>query len=90
MKAKERKERFNKLSEYGCCICKMPTEIHHLVGFKYRGMGQKATDDNTIPLCVHHHRGSQGIHHLGTRSWEKVYGEQEHYLKKINKYLDGE
>jgi hypothetical protein len=53
-------------------------------------MGQKATDDNTIPLCVHHHRGSQGIHHLGTRSWEKVYGEQEHYLKKINKYLDGE
>lgn len=84
MKPKERKKRFSALAEQGCCICRRPTEIHHLIGFKYRGIGQKATDENTIPLCVEHHRGSQGIHHLGMKTWEKVYGTQEFHLEKVD------
>ena len=88
MKAKERKERFNKLSEYGCVICRRPAEVHHLIGFKYRGIGQKATDENTIPLCVEHHRGSQGIHHLGLKTWEIAYGEQDYHLTSINEILN--
>jgi hypothetical protein len=50
-------------------------------------MSQKAKDEETIPLCVEHHRGSQGIHHLGMKVWESVYGEQAYHLDNINKYI---
>jgi len=85
MTKKERKIRFETLAEYGCCICMRPAEIHHLIGYKYSSLGKKAIDQNTIPLCVDHHRGSQGIHHLGMRVWEEVYGTQEYHLNLINK-----
>ena len=38
MKPKERKARFNALSEIGCILCQRPAEIHHLIGLKYRGI----------------------------------------------------
>jgi hypothetical protein len=88
LKPKERKIRFNALSEYGCVICRRPAEVHHLIGYGYRGIGQKATDENTIPLCVEHHRGAQGIHHLGLKTWEKAYGEQSNHLKRVNEVLN--
>jgi len=88
LKLKEKKARFNALAEYGCIVCMRPAEIHHLIGYKYSSLGKKADDINTIPLCVDHHRGAQGIHHMGMRVWEKVYGEQESLLKKINIKLD--
>ncbi len=88
MKPKERKVRFNKLAEHGCCICRRPTEIHHLIGFKYSGMGKKASDENTIPLCVDHHRGHLGIHHLGQRKWENMYGDQSYHLERINEEIN--
>lgn len=88
MTAKERKQRFNRLSELGCCICLKPAEIHHLIGYRYRGMGQKAEDQYTIPLCAEHHRGQMGIHRLGRKEWERVFGEQEYHLKKVNNNLD--
>ena len=87
MTKKERKIRFESLAEYGCVICMRPAEIHHLIGYKYSSMSKKADDVNTIPLCVEHHRGSQGIHHLGMRVWEETYGNQEYYLKIINKFI---
>ena len=83
----ERKARFNALSQYGCCVCRRPAEIHHLVGLKYSGMAQKAQDEITIPLCVEHHRGAQGIHQIGQRTWESAYGEQDYHLEIMNKYL---
>ena len=52
-------------------------------------MSQKAKDEETIPLCVDHHRGSQGIHQIGQRTWESAYGEQDFHLERINRYLDG-
>jgi len=85
---KERQKRFEFLADYGCCICMRPAEIHHLIGYKYSALSKKADDCNTIPLCVEHHRGSQGIHHLGMRVWEECYGSQSHYLDRINKALD--
>lgn len=87
MTKKERKIRFEGLSEYGCVICMRPAEIHHLIGYKYSSLSKKADDSNTIPLCVEHHRGNQGIHHLGMRAWEKVFGTQEHLLELVNKRL---
>jgi hypothetical protein len=50
-------------------------------------MAQKAQDEITIPLCVEHHRGSQGIHQIGQRTWESAYGEQDYHLEIMNKYL---
>ena len=82
---KERKARFESLSEYGCIICMRPSEIHHLIGYKYSSLSKKADDSNTIPLCVEHHRGQQGIHHMGMRVWEEVYGTQEQLLIRVNK-----
>jgi len=77
---KERRERFEALSELGCAICGQPPQIHHLIGTKWRGMGQKADDRHTIPLCMKHHTGSHGIHHMGMRKWEYRFGTQEELL----------
>ena len=27
-----------------------------------------------IPLCYAHHRGAEGIHHIGTKLWEREFG----------------
>ena len=41
-----------------CAICGRPdSEAHHLLRGPVRGMGLKAGDDWTIPLCSAHHRG---------------------------------
>lgn len=49
--------------EMCCCIagkgeCDGPVEIHHLLKpfIGTRGMGRKADDRNTVPLCSGHHR----------------------------------
>jgi len=83
----ERRKRFDLISQMGCCVCKRPAEIHHLIGHKYKGMGMKADDIYTIGLCVEHHRGHQGIHQLGMRVWEDTYGTQEYHLEKVENFL---
>ena len=85
----KRNERFAKLGEMGCIICGQPPQIHHLIGVKYRGMGQKADDQYTIPLCLDHHTGAEGIHTLGKRPWEAKYGTQEELLNATNEKLSG-
>jgi hypothetical protein len=50
-------------------------------------MAQKAKDEITIPLCVDHHRGAQGIHQIGQKTWEKTYGDQDYHLQRVDKYL---
>jgi hypothetical protein len=46
----------------GRCECEGPVEIHHLlkVWIGVRGMGRKADDRNTLPLCSGHHRELHG------------------------------
>jgi hypothetical protein len=80
----ERRERFDALSDLGCAICGCPPQIHHLIGVKYRGLSQKADDRLTIPLCMNHHTGQQGIHKIGKKQWEFQYGTQEHLLEVTN------
>ena len=81
------KERFERLAEIGCIICGQPPQIHHLIGVRYRGMGQKADDMYTLPICLHHHTGAAGIHTIGKRTWEAKYGTQEELLAKTNDKL---
>jgi hypothetical protein len=78
--------RFERLVAHGCAVCRGPAIIHHCGGGSVldsgikRGVGQKNSDDLTIPLCPHHHNGDEGIHTLGVRTWEERYGRQTEHL----------
>lgn len=47
-----------------------PVELHHL---RTGGWG-KGDYKTLIPLCVNHHRGAEGIHHMGTKLWCAEFG----------------
>ncbi|MDD3884542.1 MAG: hypothetical protein PHW66_06355 [Gallionella sp.] len=88
------RRRFNLLSRHGCAPCRYllgvhsPAVIHHLVGLEYRATGKKADDMDTIPLCPNHHDGAHGIHHLGKKAWEKLYGPQSMWLERVNRWIE--
>ena len=49
-----------------------PVVAHHLTIIKgARGMGQKAGDNYTLPLCHFHH---MALHHLGEKKWWMSWG----------------
>lgn len=88
MTPKEKRNRFNALSEMGCVICHMPPQIHHAQGHEFgTGMGLKAGDELTFPLCHDHHLGENGFHRLGKRVWEADYGSQKYWLTVVNEKL---
>jgi len=84
------KERLTKIAAMKCIACSKAglkqlfrTEVHHLIGY---GIGKKASDLFTIPLCSFHHRlGNKGeAIHSGKVSFENNFGTQEELLKEIN------
>ena len=82
MKKEELRHKAN-LAELGCMVCRKlfgitdsPVELHHL---RTGGWG-KGDYLTLIPLCVTHHRGSDGVHTLGTKAWERTYGPQQEFL----------
>jgi len=93
-------KRFGKLVELGCIACRIdgfgysPPEIHHLRDGQ--GMGQRAPDDDTIPLCPRHHR--HGYRHEpfipGFHSHPKLfkerYGTERELLEKVNDQLESQ
>ena len=75
------REYMGKVAELGCCICRMlgygatPAHVHHIrTGV---GMGRRASDFETIPLCPEHHQGNTGIHGMGRKAFERKYGVTE-------------
>ena len=71
-----------------CCVCgARPVEVHHVRTTV--GLGQRAGDDQTIPLCPLHHRtGGFGVaFHAGPREWERVHGTQTEHLESVNRRL---
>ena len=87
---KARQKEYSEAIKYGCVVCKrehgvytMPC-IHHLTG---AGVGLKHRD--ILPLCHTHHQGKEGIHHLGTFTWEKKYGTQKELLEYYKGIKDG-
>ena len=71
---KPRRERSRKhlafVGAQPCCIpgCRRdPVQVHHLThatpGLKARGL--KTSDAFTVPLCVHHHTGDDGVRRVG-------------------------
>jgi len=68
----------------GCALCVRlygphepgPVELHHL---RTGGWG-KGNYKTLIPLCYNHHRGREGIHHLGTKLWEREFAVNQQSL----------
>ena len=65
------------------------TTVHHCIGVAFRGMGQKASDFDTLPLCeAHHQHSNNAIHLMGMKPWEAKYGTQKELLELVKKMLD--
>ena len=62
-------------------------EIHHKTGC---GIGLKASDLLTIPLCNFHHlSGGRGFAlHDGIKIWEEKFGTQDELILQIHEKLD--
>ena len=95
---KARSIRFFKLVDMGCIACKIDgfgytvPEIHHLRDGQ--GMGQRAPDTDTIPLCAPHHRGmglkmNSGIPglHSHPKKFRERYGSERELLSSVNEEL---
>lgn len=84
-------EHLTRVASLGCIVCSREgfgftePEIHHIR--HGRGIAQRAPDSEAIPLCYHHHRGKYGIHTLGTRRWERLYGLEIDLLGVVREIL---
>ena len=59
-----------------------PTEVAH-VG--RRGLSQKSSDRETIPLCARHHRTGKDAHHvLGRKFWEHHGLDRDAIILELN------
>jgi len=97
MKRKERTRRFARLIDIGCVVCLnqgrgwVAPEIHHLKGSPWSGMGMRADDCYTIPLCPGHHRhGGQGEigFHQSPAEFRERYGSQADLYAQIEEIID--
>ena len=62
-------------------------QAHHKTG---AGMGLKASDYDTFPLCADHHTmGGRGVAiHAGVPVWEEKYGTQEQHIRETQRKLN--
>ena len=89
---KNEKERYRKIAELGCSLCRhqgnegTPAELHHI-----RRGNIPRSQAPVIPLCTYHHRGSNtSIHGMGRRQFEIVYQITQEELLEQTKRLIGE
>jgi hypothetical protein len=81
MATKHEKEKYRKIAELGCSLCRhqgnegTPAELHHI---RRGGVRSKSL---VIPLCTFHHRGTNtSIHGMGRKRFEQEYGITEEQL----------
>ncbi|GAB5504381.1 Rad52/Rad22 family DNA repair protein [Pyruvatibacter sp.] len=57
------KAHLKKVAALSCLVCgRRPSQAHHLTYAQHRGLGQKVSDEFTVPLCAIHHRA---LHDVG-------------------------
>lgn len=93
---KKNEKHLRRVRELGCYCCRKdgmgetPASAHHIrEGY---GMSQKAPDEETIPLCVHHHQtGEHGCIavHREYQTFVKRYGTEREILAKTIAELEG-
>lgn len=95
MATAEIKRYWARVAELGCVITGNSfCEIHHVRGASISDVGiacggaQKPSDWLVIPLSYKFHRGEEGFHTLGCKSWEQEYDTQLNYLRHVAKCLD--
>lgn len=74
----------------GCIICGASAVPHHIRDISAgTGMGYKASDFETIPLCnPHHTSGGYGMaYHAGPEIWEANFGTQQELLAQVRDEL---
>lgn len=95
------KERFRKLSEMGCIVCRdmfgafVQGEVAHLTAG-----GRRTGHQRTIPLCPWHHRAVPGDMPPETMrviygpsfaedkgAFERTYGTEKELLEKVDRWL---
>ena len=79
----------SKVASLPCCISGMrPVQIHHL---RYgMGMGQRNDNFHVIPLHYDFHQGRLGIHTMGRKKWQEIYGDEIYLWRKTMTILYGE
>jgi hypothetical protein len=91
MATKLEKQKFRKIAELGCSLCRhlqlgeTPCELHHI----RRGNIPRSTAP-VIGLCPYHHRGSNtSIHGMGRKQFEIVYKiTEEELLEQTEKLIE--
>ena len=81
MATKSEKEKYRKIAELGCSLCRhlgsegTEAHLHHI------RRGGRRSDAPVIPLCPYHHTGSNtSIHGMGRKRFEREYGISEKQL----------
>lgn len=81
---KAEESHLSRVASLGCLICGAhPAAIHHI-----RRYGAKRDHFNVIGLCHLHHQGAEGVHHLGSKAWQKKYGSYEDLQAKLEKLME--
>jgi len=84
---KAERDYMGRVAELGCVVCQMPANVHHKTGGT--GMGQRAGNYDTFPLCGRHHQhGGHGIAlHAGIKTWEESYGTESYHVAETQRAL---
>ena len=87
---KSKKERGSRddwkaIRDLGCIVCMVKDpQIHHV----FTGAGGRKDDSKVIPLCVKHHLSSDaGIHGMGRKAWQAIYGTEAELLEQTHNML---
>lgn len=71
---------WDEIRSLGCIICNTPNpHLHHIL----TGAGGRKDDSKVIPLCHFHHVGGQGIHFLGRKAWQLIYGTELELYEQV-------
>ena len=74
MKPLKNKAHLGRIITLPCVCCGvLGVQVHHIKGGGLGGMGMKASDWFTMPLCETHHTM---FHTMGIRSWEGIFNGQ--------------
>ena len=86
----QQRKQWEKIAELGCVVhvdfhgrCNSPAQIHHID----TGGGGRKNHDRVIPLCENHHTGLMGLHKIGRKRWQNMFGTEQELFDKTQELL---
>ncbi len=81
------KQHMDRVARIPCLVCSdWPVAVHHAK----TGAGGRKNHMLVLPLCYTHHQGREGIHTLGRKAWQAMFGTEDEMLERVKKLLDYE